>query len=489
VLCGKGNNGGDGFVAARHLLDCGANVRVWTTVAGSDLNGAARANHAALPADRLAILPDEADGAWTTLTTDLARADLIIDALLGTGVRGVVTGTVATAIDLINAAGRPVLAVDVPSGVAADTGQICGRAVRATATITLGLSKPGLLLHPGAGLAGTLLVGDIGLPAELTAFDPGCIGLLTAEDLASLLPRRAVTAHKGDAGRALLVAGSRGFTGAAALAATAALRGGAGLVTVLTPASVQPVLAVKLTEAMTAPLPDTDGALAPGAEAALRPWLARADAIALGPGLGTGSGSRTVTLAALAEAGVPLVLDADALNVIAVEPDPAATLAGARADVVITPHPGEMARLTRVSVPEIESDRLGAARRFAAAAKCCVVLKGVPTVIALPDGTTWLNRTGNPGMASGGMGDALTGLITALIAQGLPVAAAARAGVWLHGLAGDLAAREIGDIGIIAGDLIARIPAARRRLTTQAAESAGADAPAHSAKPRLIEIA
>lgn len=489
VICGKGNNGGDGFVAARHLMNAGARVRVWLAGDPAAMAGAARLNYSvfkrfggnielipvALQADdetkrRRRRTARAADDWPVRLANDLARADVIVDALLGTGVRGAVAGAMAEVIAAVNESGRPVVAVDIPSGVDADTGAVCGAAVKADLTVTFGAPKPGLLLHPGAALTGELVIGDISLPAALMAPTPGCLELLTAEDVAALLPQRAPTAHKGDAGRLLIIAGSRGLTGAATIAAQAAVRAGAGLVTVLTPAASQPVLAAKLTEAMTAAGPETEGGqlAADAAEDALR-LAARADAVAIGPGLGVGDGVRALIRRMLSTEGAPLVLDADALNVLAGEPGgAAAALSGARRQVVLTPHPGEMARLVGREVAAIETNRITIARELAGAGRCCVVLKGAPTVIAGADGTAWLNPTGNPGMASGGMGDALTGAIAALIAQGLAPAEAARAGVFLHGLAGDIAAEEIGDIGFAAGDVATRLPAARRRALAAA---------------------
>jgi len=482
VVCGKGSNGGDGFVAARHLMVAGARVRVWLAGDPADMAGAAKANcdifmrfggkidsiPTATPADGEGVRGRAARAAsdWPArLADDLAQADVIIDALLGTGAHGAVAGALGEAIAAINASGRPVVAVDLPSGVNADTGAVLGAAVKADLTVTFGAPKPGLLLHPGAALTGELVIADISLPAVLLASAPGGLELLTAEEVAALLPRRAPTAHKGDAGRLLIIAGSRGLTGAAALAAEAAVRAGAGLVTVLTPTSAQPILAAKLTEAMTAAGPETAGGqlAADAVEDALR-LAARADAVAVGPGLGVGDGVRALLRCLVATEGVPLVLDADALNVLAGEPGgAAAVVAGARRQVVLTPHPGELARLVGSEVAAVAADRIAAARELAGAGRCCVVLKGAPTVIAAADGTAWLNPTGNPGMASGGMGDALTGAIAALIAQGLTPVEAARAGVFLHGLAGDIAAEEIGDIGLAAGDVAARLPAARRR--------------------------
>lgn len=319
-------------------------------------------------------------------------------------------------------------------------------------------------------MAGELVIADISLPGELLASLPGGCELMTGDEVSDLLPRREPTAHKGDAGRLAIVAGSRGFAGAAALVAEAGIRAGAGLVTVFTPASVQDVLAVKLTEAMTTGLAETPaGQLSPAAADSLTELLVNADAVAVGPGLGAAPGVLAAVKRLLASGGAPLVLDADALNALAAEPGGAAVaLAATNRAVVLTPHPGEMARLAGLTVAAVEADRIAVARDLARTARCCVVLKGAPTVIAAADGSVWLNSTGNAGMASGGMGDALTGVIAALMAQGLSPLVAARAGVFLHGLAGDIAAEEIGAIGYAAGDIIARLPEARRRTLAAA---------------------
>ncbi|MGE5561565.1 MAG: NAD(P)H-hydrate dehydratase [Chloroflexota bacterium] len=471
VICGKGNNGGDGLVAARHLANAGARVRVYLVADPAALAKSTAINYKIFRecGGSVAVIPDDAD--WRDrLAGDLELADVVIDALLGTGISGFVQGVQADVIEAVNAAGRPVVAVDLPSGVNADTGAVCGVATRAELTVTFGAPKPGLILHPGAELAGELIIADISLPADLLAPIPGGLELLTIDEAADLLPRRAPTAHKGDAGRLAVIAGSRGFTGAAALAAQAAVRTGAGLVTVLAPAAAQAVLAVKLTEAMTVAAPETAaGQLAEQAAPDVLHLAARANAVAIGPGLGTGGGVETALRLLLSQTGAPLVIDADGLNVLAEAAEgTTALLAAALRPIVLTPHPGEMARLTGLTIGQVEADRIGVARRLAGEAKCTVVLKGAPTVVAAADGRAWLNSTGNPGMASGGMGDALTGAIAALIAQGLAPLDAALAGVLLHGLAADIAAEQIGAIGFTAGDVVERLPQARQRALAAA---------------------
>src|SRR5574341_1044186 len=433
VVCGKGGNGGDGFVAARWLVRAGARV------------------------DVLLAFPED-DGA---VADALARADLVVDALLGTGSRGAAEGAVARAIELINASGRPVVALDVPSGVSADGAPLAGPAVRAILTLTFAGWKRGLVGGPGAELAGEVEVVPLGIPDEevlrgVTTF------VLEAEDVARHFPRRPRDAHKGTYGHVLVVAGSLGKTGAAALAAQAALRSGAGLVTVATPASQQPVVAALVMEAMTEALSETPAhTLALKARDRVVELAAGRDAVALGPGIGLDEETETVARALVQELPKPMAVDADALSALAGHLD---LLRGAPAARCLTPHPGEMARMLGVTVGEIQRDRIAAAREFATRHRAHVVLKGARSVIGDPDGRVVVNPTGNPGMASGGTGDVLTGMLGAFLARGLAPAAALQSAVYLHGLAGDLAAERMGEEALIAGDLIATLPEAFRTL-------------------------
>ncbi len=468
VLAGKGNNGGDGLVAARHLENDGAHVRVFLFGTPDELSPDAKVNHRILTAAGGEVLVVREERDWQRVKMALPFADCLVDALVGTGAQGALSGAVERAAKLLNEAQRPVVAVDIPSGVDANTGLVSGPAVRAQRTVTLALPKPGLLLQPGAGYAGELAVADIGIPARLTAELALRRHVVENNWVREVLPKRRVTDHKGDAGRVLVVAGSRGLTGAAVLSATAAARSGAGLVTAAVPRSLELLVAGKLTEVMTLGLPD-QGEGAGLVDAAVETVLAKAaqsDVVALGPGLGREAGTQSVVRQLLQQAACPLVLDADALFAIANEPH---LLGKAAAVPVITPHPGEMARFWGMKAAEINENRLAVAQQAAEEWGAIVVLKGAPTVIAYPDGEVFVNPTGGPALASGGTGDVLTGVIAAFIAQGMTSHQAAVAGVYVHGLAGQILARS-GDLGVLAGDVAACLPAALAGILGQCGE-------------------
>lgn len=455
VLAGKGNNGGDGFVAARHLNARGVEVAVLLFCAPEELTGDAATNCAYAERIGLTVIPEPDE---ETLVGALELAEVVIDALLGTGLTGEVRSPLREVIELLEDCAAPVVAVDLPSGLDADTGAVLGAAVQAQVTVTFGHAKPGLVQYPGKGYVGDLRVAEIGLPPVL-ADDPALNTYLTAAtDCQFFLPARLPDDHKGNAGRVLVVAGSPGLTGAACLAGLGAARGGAGLVTVGVPAPLQPLVAMKLTEVMSVALAaDSDGSLVPEALAEVLAWQDRAEAVAVGPGLGQAPGVGDFVTALVERLELPLVLDADGLNAFVGRTE---LLPRRRGLTVLTPHPGELARLLDCPISLVQRDRLAAARAAARALNCVVVLKGAATVTAAPDGEAWINPTGNAGMASGGMGDVLTGVIAALLAGGAEPLAAAVAGVYLHGLAGDQAATELGPRGLLAGDVLARLPAA-----------------------------
>ena len=463
IICGKGNNGGDGLVAARYLKNRGAQVEVLLAAEAKELPGEPRANfESAVKID--VSVQERADG--ERVLASCQEADLVIDALLGTGVRGAVQGVAAEIIKAINRAGRPTLAVDIPSGVNADTGEICGAAVRAASTVTMGLPKWGLLNFPGAEYVGRLTIADIGFPPQAIAGITPLAESLDHKEAAALLPRRSRAAHKGDCGRILVIAGSVGYTGAAALSSLAALRIGAGLVTLAIPASLNDVMEVKLTEIITRPMPET--AARSLSQAALEPILelaAKNDVVAMGPGLSLHPETVRLVRELVGRLPLPMVLDADALTALSEDLSP---LKGPHAPVVLTPHPGEMARLLNSSPAEVQKQRVSACREVARTARGVVVLKGAATLIADEEGRLRINRTGNPGLASGGTGDVLTGMIAGLLGQGLSPFDAAGVGVYLHGLAGDLAAAEKGEMGLIASDLLEKIPAATEQVLGRA---------------------
>jgi hydroxyethylthiazole kinase-like uncharacterized protein yjeF len=464
ILCGKGNNGGDGLVVARLLHRRGAQIHVVLLTPITDLGRDAATMYRRLVrvTGRTAIIRFQSADQVRHL---LASSDILIDALLGTGLSSVVTGTYREAIELINSAGKPVIAVDIPSGLHADTGAILGQAIRATLTITCGLPKLGLYVDAGIDQAGVIRVVDIGIPPTYVDAIESRTLLLTSDSAFQSLPERAPSAHKGIFGHAGIIAGSVGKTGAAALAARAALRIGTGLVTVATPSSVNDVLEAKLLEAMTMPLPETKArTLARSGLDRVVAFIQARTAIAVGPGLSTHPETVELVQSLMKYLDRPSVLDADALNALAGR---ASLLTECKTPPILTPHPGEMARLeVDATTQSVNADRIGTARRFARERGVFVVLKGARTVIARPDGLVAICPTGNPGMATAGTGDVLTGMIVGLLAQRVPAWEAACAATYFHGSAGDLATQHLGQPGMLAGDLIAQIPYALQRTKT-----------------------
>jgi NAD(P)H-hydrate epimerase len=464
VLCGRGNNGGDGFVVARTLAHRGVDVSVFLLGRVSDVRGDARTNLEILGRLGLTVI-EVADGqAWELHFTELSDCTLLVDAIFGTGLNAPVSGLVESVIADVNASGIPVVAIDVPSGLSADSHQPIGPSIEAALTVTLGAPKLPLILPPAETRAGDIVIADIGIPAAvLDAVEGPRIDLLTRSAMRELIPPRSPDSHKGDYGRVLLVAGSRGKTGAAHLCATGALRSGAGLVTVATPTSCLDVVAAMGAEYMTEPLDEAVNGLDPdGVDRILD--IAR-DVLAIGPGLGQAEATREFVKQLVDRATMPLIVDADGLNAFADDPDRLAGREGR--DIIITPHPGEMARLVGMSIDEVQASRIEVARNFAAAHHLYVVLKGHRTIIATPDERTFINPTGNPGMATGGTGDVLTGMIAAWLAQLLDADAACRLAVYLHGLAGDLAEADESEVAMTAADLAGHIGAAILELTSR----------------------
>jgi NAD(P)H-hydrate epimerase len=463
VLCGRGSNGGDGFVVARTLLERSIDVGVYLLGQAGEVKGDARINLTVLRNLGVDVIEIADAAAWELRGTEVLKADVIVDALFGTGLTGPLSGLAETIVADVNASPRPVVAVDLPSGLSADRAEVPGPAIDATLTVTMAAPKVPLVLPPAEALAGRLVVAEIGIPdAVIEELEGPWIELLTRPDMRALVGPRALDSHKGDYGRVLIVAGSRGRTGAAHLAAMAALRSGAGLVTVAAPASVVGVIASLGAEYMTESMEETpDGAVA--FEALERLLALDADVIAAGPGLGRSPSTAALIHGLVERAGVPLVLDADALNAFAGEPDRLVGRDGA--EIIITPHPGEMARLGGWSTDDVQASRLDIARDFATGHRVVVVLKGHRTLVATPDGRVSINLTGNPGMATAGSGDVLTGMMAAWTSQLLDAEAAARLAVYLHGLAGDLAEADEGEVGLIAGDLVDRLGDAVLDLT------------------------
>jgi NAD(P)H-hydrate epimerase len=461
VAAGKGNNGGDGFVVARLLKKQGIQCEVILAAKKNEVKGDALRNLSAFLRTRGRVTEITEPAQLTLVQEKLGRCGLVVDALLGTGLNSPVQGLMAALIDLINTSGVPVVAVDIPSGLDADSGKPLGTAIQAELTATFGYPKLGHIGDPGASYVGNLVVVDIGIAAEAIARVKPQTRLLVAESAGTLVRQRRRAAHKGDFGHLVVLAGARGKSGAALLCGGAALRVGTGLVTLAGPSSLNAVFSSVLIEAMTMPFPERpDGSLALD-EAAVTQALQGKTAVAFGPGVGVSSDTIGLTRWLLAHSDYPLVIDADGLNCLATD---VTALQHARGPVVLTPHPGEMARLLGKSNAEVQTQRLEIARTFAQQHRCCLVLKGANTIIAAPDGRAWVNTSGNPGMASGGMGDVLTGMISGLLAQGYPVEEACQLAVFLHGYVGDRAAEEKGEAGILARDLIERLPGGLRAL-------------------------
>jgi NAD(P)H-hydrate epimerase len=465
VFAGKGNNGGDGFVIARFLKKLGIACEVLLAAKKADVTGDALRNLTAFVHLRGRVTEIIDSTQYDRIQQKLGSCGLIVDALLGTGLNAPVRGLIADLIEMINASGVPVLAVDIPSGLDADRGVVLGTAVKATLTVTFGYPKRGLVGAPGLAHVGRLEVVDIGIaPEALTAVNPQTV-LLTRADIGARIRGRHADVHKGDFGHLLVVAGARGKSGAALMSGGAALRIGTGLVTLGGPASLNTVFSMALMEAMTVPLPEQpDGSLRCDAQAMTEAVQGKS-AIAFGPGVGVSTDTINLLRWLLTQSAQPLVIDADGLNCLAMDPN---LLRAAKVPVVLTPHPGEMARLGKSSNAAVQEHRLEVARAFATQYHCYLVLKGARTVIAAPDGKVWINPTGNPGMASGGMGDVLTGIISGLLAQGYPPTDACCLGVFLHGYVGDRAAQEKGEIGILARDLIEQLPMGIRDLQQSA---------------------
>ena len=472
ILAGKGNNGGDGIVIARQLAHIGHDVHLFLVSPSESFTGEAAVNLQiakrltasfglqAAPKGGLRIDEILTEAAQRVSLNHTTCCELLVDAIFGTGLRGEVREPIATIINTLNNLPIPTLSVDLPSGLDADTGNPLGTCVRADRTVTIGLPKRGLLVHPGAELAGKLEVVDIGFPEQVIDTQNIKVHWTTATTASEWVPSRPSASHKGTYGRVLVIAGSTGMTGAAALASKAALRAGAGLVTLATPKHLNPILEGLLPEVMTLPLPEADaGSLA----VSILEFAEKTKSVlAIGPGLSQNPETVTLVHQLVREnqeqgLGLQMVIDADGLNALAQATELIPLLGQ---DTVLTPHPGEMARLTDTSVPTLEADRISTAQRFANEQGVTLVFKGAPTVTGTPDGNVWINSTGNPGMATGGMGDVLTGVIAGLMAQGVSSERAGVLGVYVHGLAGDIVSERLGTHGLIASDVLEAVPEA-----------------------------
>jgi hydroxyethylthiazole kinase-like uncharacterized protein yjeF len=462
LFCGKGNNGGDGFVAARHLANMGFDTIVFIMANPSSIIGDAAINLEIIKnmGLRIKVIDEESD---LNEVMDMTRdASILVDAMFGTGLRGNVTGVAQKLIEMINNLEIPVIAVDVPSGICGETGKILGSAVRSKQTVTMALPKTGLLFYPGVEYVGELFTADIGMPMKLIRSIEAEAELLDHEWVYGCFKEYPSDAHKGTFGRVFIIAGSAGMTGAAALSGMASVKSGAGLVTIGVPESLNDILEVKLTEAMTMPLAETPNRCI--SIAALNKALAfanKCDVVVLGPGLSNEGETQQFVRHFIKSCEVPMIIDADGLNALEECPK---ILNEAQSPVIITPHPGEMARLCSTTLPKIQEDRVAAVKTAAKEFNCIAVLKGAGTLIADSEGKMWINPTGNAGMATGGSGDVLSGMIGAFVARGMKPYEAAAAGVYIHGLTGDLAAEEQGEICLAAQDLIDYLPKAVKNI-------------------------
>ncbi|PKM77348.1 MAG: bifunctional ADP-dependent NAD(P)H-hydrate dehydratase/NAD(P)H-hydrate epimerase [Firmicutes bacterium HGW-Firmicutes-15] len=456
ILAGKGNNGGDGLVLGRHLINAGALVDTFLLGEPQNMSSDANINYSILKKMSDSLFPLRVDEDLNRLMIALLSADIIVDAIYGIGFRGSLDDFENRIAQMVNWSQAVVVAVDIPSGVEANTGKIHGIAIKANHTVTFALPKLGLVLDPGRDYVGTLTVADISIPQALLEDDKFKLNLIGEAMVKRLLKPRMPESHKGTYGHALVIGGSTGMTGAVIMTSYAALRTGAGLVTAALPESLVPILEASVMEVMSRALPETSEAtISLEALPAIENLLGTVSVCAIGPGMSTYQEANAILRQVLEKSGVPILIDADGLNALAGD---TAIFKDRQVPIVITPHPGEMARLTGLTVEEIQQNRLEIARNYAVEWGITVVLKGNKTVVASPSGEVFINMCGNPGMATAGSGDVLSGIILGLMAQGLRPQSAAVAGVYIHGSAGDRAAEILGQRGLIAGDLLNHLP-------------------------------
>ena len=462
VIAGRGNNGGDGFVIARYLAQKGSDVTVYLLAESARVKGDAAANLKLLTPLNVPVVEMPDEQSFLAHKTGMLHQETWIDALIGTGLKSDVKGYFKKIIEFINAHGKPVFSVDIPSGLNSDTGQVCGACIRAQATATFAFAKTGHILFPGAEYTGYLEIVDIGIPDHIAKKIRPKQHLLTPERIRGAFRPRNPDSHKGTTGHVLVVSGSVGKTGAAAMTAMSAMRAGAGLVTLAIPESLNPVLETQVLEAMTYPLPETEnGIIGESSFNKIMDLLAGKKCLAIGPGLGEAPETKKLVHRIIKESPVTIVIDADGLNNLAGSTE---ILKKAKAPLILTPHPGEMARLMDSTAGSVQKDRISCARKFAEKFNVHIILKGAKTIIAHPEGNIFINPTGNPGMASGGMGDVLTGIIAGLVAQGFSPESAAHTGVYLHGAAADILAENIGPFGYLSTEVMNAIPSQIKKL-------------------------
>ncbi|HHW49365.1 MAG TPA: NAD(P)H-hydrate dehydratase [Clostridiaceae bacterium] len=466
ILAGKGNNGGDALAVARHLYNKGAETSIYILSEKDKIRGDAAINLGILEniGVESKVLIEQA--MVEVLKRELLEAGLVVDGIFGTGIKGEVTGLTAEIINIVNEFGKKIISIDIPSGVNGENGRVMGTCIKADRTVTFGLPKIGLVIHPGCEYTGELVIADIGFPSKaIEHFDINAY-MLDEEMVSAVLPLRRKNTNKGDYGRVLILTGSTGMTGSGCLAARAALRSGAGLVYLGVPKTLAHLYGAGAIEAITLPLEDCSmGSLSSKCIGQVEKFMSGKDVIAVGPGLSVSDDIFEVMEYIISTSEAPLVLDADALNAVSRD---VSIFGKLKAEAVITPHPGEFSRLAGISIGDVQKNRIEVARDFARKWKVITVLKGSRTVVAGPDGTVYINTTGNPGMATAGAGDVLTGVIAALIGQGVKPLSAAAAGVYIHGLAGDLAALETGEISLVAGDIATHLPDVFKRVKMHA---------------------
>ncbi len=453
AITGKGNNGGDAFAAVRHLHQWGYPVSVISLVPPGCVTGDALTYLQILEkiGIKTAFIDDESFLRGALLK--LASSDLILDGIFGTGIHGVVTGAFAAAINAVNESKARILSIDIPSGIDGKTGQVCGAAVKADETVTFSLPKPGLWQYPGRSHAGKVTVADIGIPAGAAEMADLTGELLDLSSCGGLLPERPADGHKGTFGKVLIITGSTGMTGAGTLAARAAFKTGCGMVYLAVPGSLSSVYCINIPEAIVMPQADKNGLLLPENLDELLKLAASMDAVVLGPGLSAKAPVAQWVSVFIENCKTPMVIDADALNVL--EPQ---TLRKAKAEVVITPHPGEFSRLTGIAVEEIQRERVEYALKFSRENNATIALKGAGTVVAYPDGSYKINTSGHSCLAVAGSGDVLAGITGSLIGQGIPCQQAMALAVFIHGRCGEALAGEADLVGFTAGELVNIIP-------------------------------
>lgn len=456
VFAGKGNNGGDAFAVARHLYNKGARVSVYITAEKKEISGDSRINLDII--EKMGIenseLCEKIEVA--SLSDKLRQCDIIVDGIMGTGLKGNLKGIVKELVEALNRSKKTIISIDIPTGVNGETGEMSEVCIKAAGTVTFGLPKIGLMIHPGCEYTGKLIIADIGLPQSVIDKLDVRTNVIDSDFVSGLIPERQSESNKGDYGRVFIISGSVGMTGAGCLAAGAALRTGAGLVYIGVPSILTSIYDAALIESITIPLEDNNtGYLTKNCMSQINEKIERSSVVAVGPGLSGKDDIMEIVKNIIDNSDKPVIMDADALNALSKD---VSALKNLKTEAVVTPHPGEMSRLAGISIEDVQNNRMKVAAEFAQKWKVITVLKGSRTIIALPDGTMYINTTGNSGMATAGSGDVLTGIIAGLIGQGVKPSDAAVAGVYIHGLAGDYAAEIKGEHGVIAGDLIEELP-------------------------------